>query len=396
MKPTAKVYRHPRSPYFQAWFLAWDGARWKARTVSTKSTDEAEALGIARELERVALTAGGQSGSTRVSRDWAVSAVNDILKAAGVREVVHGRPWDDYAAKWLEMRKKRTAPRTWEAYRSQVRMLTSWLGSEASTPMASFTGDQMQQWYRDMIDEGRSINTMNNAATTISAIFERAREEGFATRNPVQLIDRASGESQQREPFTARDMEKLLTFLRRDKTRQEWLTVAMLGLCTGQRLSDCAAIQWTAIETGTPYATWNLAQGKTKARVRVPIVSPLAEHLQALRKKAGTSLYLAPSLAGLPAGHVNGLSAQFMQILDEAGIKGTHVEGKGSKGRAFNSKSFHSLRHTCNSILANAGVSHDVRIALLGHASVSMNQRYTHLEDATTGDAMKAITHAVG
>lgn len=396
MKPTAKVYRHPRSPFWQGWFLAWDGARWKARTVSTKSTDEAEALGIARELERVALTAGGQSGSTRVSRDWAVSAVNDLLKAAGVREVVHGRPWDDYAAKWLEMRKKRTAPRTWEAYRSQVRMLTTWLGSESALAMASFSGDQLQQWYRDMLDEGRSVNTMNNAATTISAIFERAREEGFTPRNPVQLIDRASGEGQQREPFSARDLERMLTFLRGDKTRQEWLTVALVGLCTGQRLSDCAAMQWTAIEPGKPYATWNLAQGKTRTRVRVPIVSPLAEHLLSLRKKSGTSLFLAPSLAGLPAGHVNGLSSQFMQILAAAGIKGKHVEGKGSKGRAFNSKSFHSLRHTCNSILANAGVSNDVRIALLGHASVTMNQRYTHLEDATTGAAMAAITKAVG
>lgn len=406
MNPSAKVYQHPRSPYWQAWFLAWDHRRqaWVPTTKSTKSSDKAEALGIAREFERVALAAGGQTGHVRVSRDWALDAVNSILRSAGVREVIDGKPWDAYAEDWLEMRKKRTALRTWEAYRSQVRLLTVWLGRESGLPLSAITGEQMQAWYRDMIDEGRSVNTVNNAAVTISSIFERAREEGYTPRNPVQLIDRASAAGQQREPFTAKELVKLLSFLRADPKRQEWLTVTLVGLCTGQRLSDCAAIQWTAIEHGKPYATWNMAQGKTKTKVRVPIVSPLAEHLQSLKKsyckisiqnRAVTSLYLAPSLAGLPAGHVNGLSAQFMQILAECGIAGQHIKGKGKKGRAFNSKSFHSLRHTCNSILANAGVSNDVRIALLGHSSVTMNQRYTHLEDATTGDAMKAITRAL-
>jgi integrase len=129
--------------------------------------------------------------------------------------------------------------------------------------------------------------------------------------------------------------------------------------------------------------------------VRIPLVEPLGSHLRSLKARSQDAA-VSPTLDGLPAGHVHGLSAQFKTHLEAVGIVGRTVKGKGTKGRAFNSKTFHSLRHTCNSLMANAGVSADVRIAILGHATKKMNERYTHLSDATTGQALvEAITKAV-
>jgi integrase len=45
-----------------------------------------------------------------------------------------------------------------------------------------------------------------------------------------------------------------------------------------------------------------------------------------------------------------------------------------------NALTFHSLRHTFNSILANAGIAEETRMALTGHTTRKMNQRYTHRE----------------
>ena len=53
--------------------------------------------------------------------------------------------------------------------------------------------------------------------------------------------------------------------------------------------------------------------------------------------------------------------------------------GKG-KARTKNSLSFHSLRHSFNSILANEDIAGEVRRKLTGHSSDEMNQNYTHLE----------------
>jgi site-specific recombinase XerD len=49
-------------------------------------------------------------------------------------------------------------------------------------------------------------------------------------------------------------------------------------------------------------------------------------------------------------------------------------------GRSQSSLSFHSLRHSFNSAMANAGVALEVRQKLTGHASAAMNEIYTHHE----------------
>jgi site-specific recombinase XerD len=65
----------------------------------------------------------------------------------------------------------------------------------------------------------------------------------------------------------------------------------------------------------------------------------------------------------------------------EAGIDQQQVKGKGGKqGRKFSKLSFHSLRHTFTSALANAGIPPEVRQKLTGHADAGRHQKYTHLE----------------
>ena len=60
-------------------------------------------------------------------------------------------------------------------------------------------------------------------------------------------------------------------------------------------------------------------------------------------------------------------------------VAGYKRRGKG-KGRAFSSLTFHSLRHSFNSAMANAGVSQELRQKLAGHSSAGMNKVYTHHE----------------
>ena len=77
--------------------------------------------------------------------------------------------------------------------------------------------------------------------------------------------------------------------------------------------------------------------------------------------------------------------------LSTAGIDRRAGRDKTGKGRVFNRLGFHSLRHTFNSMMADAGVSIELRSKLTGHASLAMNDRYTHLADATKRRAIEAI-----
>lgn len=70
---------------------------------------------------------------------------------------------------------------------------------------------------------------------------------------------------------------------------------------------------------------------------------------------------------------------------------GVAREKAGKAGRNLTSKSFHSLRHSFNSWLANAGVPQEIRQRILGHASVAMNDGYTHMSPDTLRAALVGV-----
>jgi integrase len=122
----------------------------------------------------------------------------------------------------------------------------------------------------------------------------------------------------------------------------------------------------------------------------LPIHPELQEWLL-LRPSTDSDAYVLPSLANKSEGGRSGLSQQFKRVMEKAGIAGRVIrEGQGV-GRKSVSLSFHSLRHSFNSALANAGVAQDVRQALTGHASAEMNERYTHRDLAPLRDAVAKV-----
>jgi integrase len=111
--------------------------------------------------------------------------------------------------------------------------------------------------------------------------------------------------------------------------------------------------------------------------VTVPLHSQLEREL--LKTPGVGKAFLFPSLAGKGTGGKHGLSGRFAAIMEKAGIEGKitqHAKG----GRALSNLSFHSLRHSFNSAMANAGVSQEIRQKLTGHASAEINKLYTHHE----------------
>lgn len=102
--------------------------------------------------------------------------------------------------------------------------------------------------------------------------------------------------------------------------------------------------------------------------------------------------FLFPDLAERSTGGRQGLSYDFQKIMTAAGINSEYEyrDAEGS-GRQRIKLSFHSLRHAFNSILANAGVSQEIRQKLTGHASAEMNDRYTHHDMEVLREATKKL-----
>jgi integrase len=77
-------------------------------------------------------------------------------------------------------------------------------------------------------------------------------------------------------------------------------------------------------------------------------------------------------------------------------LTGVARKKDGKLGRNVSRLSFHSLRHSFNSAMANADVPLEIRQKLTGHASQDMNKHYTHLELETVRRAVHSISRLPG
>jgi len=160
----------------------------------------------------------------------------------------------------------------------------------------------------------------------------------------------------------------------------------LLGAYTGQRLMDLARLSWDAIDLTSDPGVIIFTQGKTGLRVTVPIHSALAEHLLSI---AGDSTGpLCPALSRTPSFGRHGLSKQFIRLMNEAGIDPQPI--KSSKNK-FSRKSFHGLRHSFTSALANAGIAPDLRMKLTGHSSLEIHKAYSHHELRVLREAVERL-----
>lgn len=130
--------------------------------------------------------------------------------------------------------------------------------------------------------------------------------------------------------------------------------------------------------------TISFTQGKTGAKVRIPIHPELECHLLASP--------VFPTLHDKPGTGRSGLSVAFKRVMEKAGIDAGQLRARrGQKGRSLSALSFHSLRHSFTSALANEGAPSELRQKFTGHASAETNAIYTHHELETLRRALMKL-----
>jgi integrase len=138
-------------------------------------------------------------------------------------------------------------------------------------------------------------------------------------------------------------------------------------------------------------------QKKTGAYVQIPIHQDLYEYLFELPRSDRRKKPVFPKLFDKPGAGKSGLSMSFKRLMERAGIDdGVARKKDGKLGRNVSRLSFHSLRHSFNSAMANADVPLEIRQKLTGHASKDMNKHYTHLELETVRRAVESISRLPG
>lgn len=370
----ASIVKRTESKYWTACFTSRDGRQLKR---STKSTDKRQALNIALELEEVEKKAKAGVLTTtqlrKVLNDVSEKVTGDTLIAPSVEE---------YLADWLKGIEARNSPATLERYENTVKLFIGSLNGKAKRAITSVVPKDVEDFLTARLKSGVAPKTAIVDLKTLNTAFRRAEAFGTILKNPVAAIRLPKAESSERDVFTQEEVQKLIDAA----PTLEWQTLILLGYFLGARLGDCVSMKWENVLPEQGVIIYH--QQKTGKKVVVPMHFHVIEHITYL-STFGTSGFLCPKLASKGSGGKHGLSEGFKRIVVKAGIDPMIVEGKGT--RKFTRRTFHSLRHSFNSALANAGVAEEIRMKLTGHSSKAMNERYTHLQVAALKKAVTTL-----
>lgn len=353
-----------RSPYWYACYTTADGRRLKK---STKETSQAKAKLIAEALQRAEDMARNRELTETRTREL----LSDVL-ARTSGEALHVFTLEGWLDHFVKQKRKSRADATAVRHQQTRGEFVAFLGARARLNIAAITSRDIAAFRDHRHALGLAPATVNLDVRILSSAFNAALRQGHVTVNPCLAIEPLKNKPRRKGVFSPEQVSALL-----GTAEGEWRGLILVAFYTGQRLLDCANLRWRNIDLVSDIKTIGFAVRKTGAEV-VTVVHPVLEdYLLSLPTAKSDDEYLFPTLAEKSA---SPLSKEFGELMERAKIEHRTIREKTGAGRSVSALSFHSLRHSFTSILANAGVSEELRMALTGHKERAVHQRYTHRE----------------
>jgi integrase len=289
---------------------------------------------------------------------------------------------------WINSLKGSIAPTTTAKYTGIKNAFLEWLGPRAEANLTSLGPKDFLEYRNQLLSGGRTPKTADLIVRTIlGAPLRQAVKLGTLSINPLVNVPPLKKGRFEKGVFAPEEISRLVNVAEKD-----WKGVILAAYFTGGRLQDVCNLRWDRIDLVKK--TISFRTGKTDQAITLAIHPELDDHLIACANSDDSKAFLFPTLAGKPS---PALSDAFKQIMEKAGIEaGVAREKLGAKGKTLSVRSFHSLRHSFVSALADAGVSAELRRKLAGHSTEAMGEHYTHREFETIREAIAAIPRLPG
>jgi len=250
-------------------------------------------------------------------------------------------------------------------YEQIVRDFLNSIGAQAQAPLEALTTDTILAFKERWLSGGQSLRTVNQTIKILKRPFKIALEEGLIDRNPVAAVRPIRTSSAKKGVLSPEQFQRLFELAEGD-----WQGLILSDYFKGGRLLDLAKLTWGDIDLSLQTVTF--VQKKTWASVQIPIHHDLYNYLLELPRSGDPKGPVSPKLFDKPGAGKSGLSMSFkIQEIDGTRWHRRCVarEKDGKLGRNVSRLSFHSLRHTFNSAIANADVPLEIRQKLTGHGS---------------------------
>lgn len=373
----ASVAKDPRgkSPY---WYACYTDALDRRLKKSTGLTAKSKALEMARTLQKASDEARHGKATEARMREL-LSEVLQSVNGEGL-QVFTVNDWFDH---FVKGKRKSRSLKTAERHEQVKGEFVEFLGHRAKLNIAAITSRDIAGFRDHRQSLGLAPATVNLDVAILSSAFNAALRQGHVTVNPCLAIEPLKNKPKRKGVFSPEQVTALLKTAKGD-----WRGLILLAFYTGQRLLDCATLRWRDVDLVSEIKTIRFQTQKTGAEIVTVIHPALEDYLLSLPAAKTDDAFVFPTLAERRA---SWLSFNFSALMDEAHIERGIIRERNQSGRSVSSLSFHSLRHSFSLILANAGVSEERRMALVGHTTRDMHAKYTHHQLAQMRDAISVL-----
>ena len=266
--------------------------------------------------------------------------------------------------KYLEQISTTKRPNSERRDRDSVKAILARLGKDIF--LKEVTTKRLAE-YRDKRIKEVSPSTIQKEFALLSHLFNVARREwGLPVGNPVKDVTRPKIANNRTRFLTNEEAQKLLETAKDSRNRKLY-PYLLLMMHTGMRPSEAAGLKWRDVDLETQLV--KLHTTKTDMRY-VPLTEKASEVLSSILPNEldkDTYVFLAPDsmkskrVQNVPSIH---FKSSFETVRAKAGMEDVRL---------------HDLRHTAASHLLMAGVDIRTLAEILGHKTMQMVQRYTHL-----------------
>ena len=305
----------------------------------------------------------------------------------GERVPAVGSRFDRYAAEWIDTYRGRTqrglARSTRANYRRSLELYA--IPYFAGVRMAAISPREVRGYVDHLEGFGHAASTVRKNFAPVRALLATAVEDGVIAANPASVVRVFGGPAEwgdaERRALTREELGDFFA-----ATPDEWVPFFLLLVQTGVRISEAIGLTWGDLKLDDPDPTLTVRRqiyrghvGPTKTRHgrrTIPLSRRTAKLLKAARESSDFDRESDPVFAS-SCGTPFDVSNLRVRVLAPIAVRA----GLAPLG-------FHLFRHTCASLLFEAGRNIKQIQEWLGHHDPGFtHSTYVHLIDQGLGDA---------
>ncbi len=258
----------------------------------------------------------------------------------------------------------------------------NWMTDVIDTmPMKEVSGFSLEKLKKKMADAGRSPKTINYCLGTVRQVFNFAARHGLYTgRNPVSLVKKPKVDNRRMRFLSKAEADELFEALA--ERSQDLHDMALLSLHCGLRAGEIFALRWGDVDMERNMLMLvDTKNGETRAAYLTDGARLMFEG----RERGGKDELVFPDQRH--GGMRKEISNVFQEVADE-------LFNEDVEDRRFRVV-FHTLRHSFASLLVENGVPIFSVKELLGHKSLAMTTRYSHMAPDTLRKSVDVLDQAL-